>query len=101
MPQLLLKSYTMKATFIILAISALLVSCASINPVPFTGPSGNQAYTMKCSGFGRTLEMCYQKAGNLCPDGYNIVGQDSSTIAVPVNGSIMAAPRHNLSIECK
>jgi hypothetical protein len=56
---------------------------------------------MRCSGMGRTLEMCYQKAGEVCPNGYSIVGQNSSTIAVPVNGSIMVAPQHNLSIECK
>jgi hypothetical protein len=56
---------------------------------------------MRCSGMGRTLEMCYQKAGELCSNGYNIVGQDNSMIAVPVNGSIMAAPQRNLTIECK
>ena len=86
---------------IIAAISLFLVSCASINPVSFQGPNGKQAYTMRCSGIGRTLEMCYQKAGEVCPGGYNIIGQDSSTVAVPINGSIMAAPRQNLTIECK
>lgn len=87
------------AVFAVISIS--LASCASINPVSFKGPNGKQAYTMRCSGMGRTLEMCYQKAGEVCPNGYNIVGQNSSIVAVPVNGSFMAAPQHNLSIECK
>ena len=86
---------------VIIAISFLFVSCASISPVSFQGPNGKQAYSMKCSGMGRTLEMCYQKAGEVCPGGYNIIGQDSSTVAVPINGSIMAGPRQNLTIECK
>ncbi len=82
-------------------VSLALGACASIDPVPFKGPNGKQAYTMRCSGMGRTLEMCYQKSGEVCPNGYDIVGQNSSTVAIPVNGSIMAAPQHNLSIECK
>jgi hypothetical protein len=78
-----------------------LSSCATIDPIPLKGPNGNQGYTMRCSGMGRTLEMCYQKAGEVCPNGYNIVGQDNSTVAVPINGSIIAAPQRNLTIECK
>ena len=88
-------------TALLTFLSLSLISCASISPVSFKGPNGNQGYTMRCSGMGRTLEMCYQKAGVVCPSGYNIVGQNSSTIAVPVNGSIIVAPQHNLSIECK
>ena len=88
-------------TSAIVAVSMLLVSCASIKPQSFIGPNGKQAYTMRCSGLGRTLEMCYQKAGEVCPSGYGIVGQNSSTVAVPINGSFIAAPQHNLTIECK
>jgi len=77
-----------------------MMSCAAIEPVPFIGPNGNQAYSMRCSGMGRTLQMCYQKAGVVCPDGYTIIGQNSSTVAIPVNGSIMVAPQHNLTLEC-
>lgn len=82
-------------------VSMLTASCASIEPEPLIGPNGNQAYAMRCSGMGRTLEMCYQKAGEICPAGYRIVGQASAVVAVPVNGSVMAAPQHNLTIECK
>lgn len=79
----------------------LCASCASIDPQPFRGPDGGQAYTMRCSGMGRTLEKCYQKAGEICKSGYKIIGQNSSTVAVPMNGSFIAAPQHNLSVECK
>lgn len=88
---------------IVLATSAfLLASCASIDPVPFNGPNGRQAYSMKCSGMGRTLDACYVKAGELCPAGYNIVDRTTGTVAVPtMNGGFMAAPQHSLAVECK
>lgn len=90
----------MKKTAIIL-MAVFLASCASIEPKQFVGPNGGTAYSMRCSGMGRTLDACYQKAGVVCPNGYTIIDRASGTIAVPINGSIMAAPQHNLAIECK
>lgn len=85
-----------------LAIGLLLTSCASIDPIQFKGPNGKTAYSMKCSGLGRTLDACYQKAGEVCPSGYAIIDRASGTIAVPMSGgSIMAAPSHHLAIECR
>ncbi|MEP4148722.1 MAG: hypothetical protein ABJL54_16005 [Halioglobus sp.] len=76
--------------------------CASIKPEPITGPNGEQGFTMRCSGYGRTLEDCYAEAGKVCPNGYSVVGQNSSMVAIPTsNGGTMAAPQHNLTIECK
>lgn len=37
-------------------------------PVSISGPSGNQAQTMKCSGMGSTIEMGYQKASEVYPN---------------------------------
>ncbi len=56
---------------------------------------------MKCSGMGRSWDKCFVKAGELCPAGYNVISQTSGTVAVPVGGSIMAAPKQALAIECK
>ena len=78
----------------------LLASCASIEPQEFKGPTGKTAYSMRCSGMGRTLDACYKKAGELCASGYNIINLASGTVAVPVSGGIMAAPYFNLAIEC-
>ena len=79
----------------------LLTSCASIEPQEFKGPSGKTAYSMKCSGLGRTLGACYKKAGEVCPNGYNIIDRTSGTVAIPVQGGIIAAPQYHLAIECK
>jgi hypothetical protein len=87
---------------VILLVALLLTNaCVAVKPQPFKGPNGKNAYSMKCSGMGRTLDECYQKAGEVCPDGYNIIDRASGTVAIPVQGGFMAAPQHNLAIECK
>lgn len=80
-----------------LAITLLLSACSATKQQQFVGPNGKTAYSMRCSG----IERCYKKAGEICPSGYTIVDRASGTVAVPVNGGIMAAPQHNLAIECK
>ena len=85
---------------IVFIFPVLLAACA-IDSKPFNGPNARQAYSMNCSGFGRTLSRCYKKAGELCPGGYNIVDLLTGTVVVPVNNSIMAAPKNHMAIECK
>lgn len=75
--------------------------CASVNPVPITGPSGRPGYAMQCSGTDRSIEQCYQVAGQKCASGYQVVGRSSELIAMPVNGSIAMAPRTGLVVECR
>jgi hypothetical protein len=78
------------------------VGCAEVSPQPMSGPDGRQAYSMRCSGFGRTLEACYAKAGEICPNGYEVVDRATGTVAVPTaTGSLMAAPQQSLVIQCK
>jgi len=88
-------------TLLILGVLSL-SACAGIEPKPFVGPNGKTAYSMHCSGMGRTLDACYQKAGEICPAGYNIINSTSGTVAVPVyGGGTVAAPDYGLAIECK
>ena len=94
---------TMRNLIIVLMVY-MLAGCpaATVNPEPFVGPSGKSAYSMRCSGFGRTWASCYKSAGELCPNGYKIVDQASGTIAIPVSGGgFLAAPKQTLVIECK
>ena len=91
----------MKSILLVVATSLGLAGCMSIDPTSFRGPNGKQGYSMKCSGFGRTLDACYQKAGEVCPSGYNIVDRSSGTVGFMNQGSFMMAPQHGLTIECK
>lgn len=86
----------------IAAVPFCLTACASIEPQQFVGPNSKTAYSMKCSGMGRTLDACYKKAGEICPGGYNIIDRASGTVGIPMaNGGTMMAPQHNIAIECK
>jgi hypothetical protein len=83
-------------------ILAFLVACAAIEPQQFVGPNSKTAYSMKCSGMGRTLDACYKKAGEVCPAGYNIIDRTTSIVGIPMQGGgTMIAPQHSLAIECK
>ncbi len=81
----------------LLIISMLFTSCASINPTTFVGPNGKSAYSMQCSGLGRTIDDCYKKAGEVCPNGYTIVDHSSNL----VGSGGMIATNEALAIECK
>jgi hypothetical protein len=63
----------MRKVFGPLLICSVAAGCAGVNPQVVTGPDGKQAYAMQCSGDGRSLEACYEKAGYLCPWGYDVV----------------------------
>lgn len=79
-----------------------LASCASITPQHFVGPNGKVAYSMSCSGMGRTLDACYKKAGEVCPSGYSIVDRASGTVGIQMSGGgTLITPQHSLAIECK
>lgn len=90
----------MKPLMVFVAVLLLALGCAPIAPKATTGPSGKPAYTMKCSGFGRTLEDCFVEAGSLCPGGYAVVNQSSGIKAVPISGQFMVARDDSLTIEC-
>ena len=78
-----------------------LAGCMAIDPVPFKGPDGKQAYSMRCSGMGRSLDACYQKAGEVCSAGYSIVDRPSGTVGFMNQGTMMMAPQNGLVIQCK
>ena len=100
----------MKNRFVLAGVALLtLAACSSIhsiNAVPFKGPNGNQAYSMKCSGEGRTFEMCKKKATQLCPQGYEVVEEKKPKLtlrektAALANDSVKATAQDHFSVEC-
>ena len=94
-------------TNIFLCISfLLLMGCVTkqIEPVKFIGPNKGTAYNMKCNGFGRTMDMCYAKSSEICPNGYKVIDISSGTVSIPstitTGGSIIVNKR-DMVIECK
>lgn len=85
-----------------LLFTALATGCAAIEPHKFVGPNGKTAYSMKCSGSGRTIDACYQKAGELCSRGYDIVDNATGVVAMPtMNTSTVIGTKRSIAIECK
>ena len=71
----------------------------SVKPVRFKGPNGNIAYSMICSGWGRTMVKCYKIASAICPKGYEIIHISDF---VEVAASLSSEPHPaEMSIECK
>ncbi|WP_430474963.1 hypothetical protein ACQ0MK_04245 [Thalassospira lucentensis] len=88
----------------LLVVSGLILplsGCAAIQPEMFSGPNGRVAYHMECSGMGRTLGDCYKKAGEICPQGYQVLDNSSDLVGIPVNGTTMLATKRSIAIECK
>lgn len=89
------------APFVFILCLSSISGCAEVHPRQFIGPNGKTAYSMRCSGMGRTLDDCYQKAGELCPGGYTIIDRATGQVAVGYGGRLVGAPQYNLAIECK
>lgn len=86
----------------LLAALLCLNSCAPVQPIQLQGPNGRPAYTMQCSGMGRTIEQCYQAASQVCPAGYAIIDRPAGpTGFVPVGGMLVGVQRQGLTVECK
>ena len=74
---------------------ALLAGCVQVHEVK--GPDGKTALALKCGD----ATSCYQKAGELCPDGYDFVDKNNANVIVPVNGSVVGGTETTLVVECK
>ena len=77
-----------------------LAGCQHQQPQHFKGPEGHDAYTMRCSGAGRSWAKCYEHAGKLCPNGYNILSHDSDSYPIVTWNTISNVKTDTLVVEC-
>ena len=82
-------------------IAGLLLAGCSVSPKQFVGPNGVTAYSMRCSGLGRSLYACYRKAGEICPSGYANIDRSSSVFSAPTTSGILIGTHQSLAIECR
>lgn len=78
---------------------AVIVSGCGIVPTTVIGPSGKNTYTMYCSS---GIDKCYQKSGELCPDGYDVIeiSEESSTLVPHYGEYPEIVIREYLTIQC-
>ena len=92
----------MRTIVIAASIGLFISACAPVTPNSFNGPNGRQAYSMQCSGFGRTMDACLKKAGEMCPNGYSVIDRGSNSVAyASATGPFMMMPKESLAVECK
>lgn len=84
-------------------VGALLLAGAGCHhAAPFIGPNGAQGYSVDCSGTAVSMASCYKQASNLCPGGYEVIGQQNQRGLAPVYGvGVMATSSKSLEFTCK
>ena len=82
----------------------LITSCATSQEIVL--PSGEKGFTINCGSYeGDSRSACYQKAGEVCPSGYDILEQteekDKNIVANPYSFQTLEDDKRVLVIECK
>ncbi len=86
----------MLATLLIL----VLMGCATSKEIVL--PSGQKGHSIDCSGSAIPIAKCYEKAGELCPNGYNIIsGNNDKTVGTNLDGSPLFFNNKGILVECK
>ncbi|WP_339672020.1 hypothetical protein [Dasania marina] len=90
----------MKVILIIVIVSTALAGCASANKIIL--PSGQTGFTINCSGTAVSISKCYEKAGAVCPNGYDIISShNQSGVMSNIDGSPLATSDKGMVIQCK
>jgi hypothetical protein len=81
----------------------LLFGCATYSKIVL--PDGTKGYSVNCDGSAVSENVCYEKAGELCPNGYDIlVKNKDKTAFVQGNGLNYSSGSFNTKgflIRCK
>lgn len=70
----------MQKTYLVSLAALLLLSGCAITPQPVAGPDGKNAYFMKCGAGADAPFRCMSKAAEICPGGYEILGNNSQIV---------------------
>jgi hypothetical protein len=94
----------MKKISTVLIATIALAGCATAKKTFL--PSGEEGYSINCSGTSLNWGMCYEKAGMLCgANGYEVIagGADQGAVAGGAQGAFYASSVMNRSllIKCK
>jgi hypothetical protein len=75
-----------------------LTGCVTARPL--TLPGGQQGQVISCPGMVRSMADCYEKAGEACPAGYDIIDAsgESHPMVVANGGSLFAGSMVNRSL---
>lgn len=60
-------------------ISIILTGCSTTYSGQQTTPGNRHIYGVDCSGADVSMSVCYDKAKNLCPNGYSVISKHDSS----------------------
>ena len=72
-----------------------ITGCTTTPPEKIVTPDGNEGYSIKC---GAGPDNCYTIAGELCPDGYNVIDRSNNASTASTGDTY---PMYSMGIECK
>ena len=76
-----------------------LAGCATAKRV--MAPSGKMGFSIECNGTAVSMTSCYEKAAEVCPNGYSIIAQNNSSGIVANPNFIVGTSDKGIFIECK
>lgn len=79
-----------------------LIGCATATPVIV--PSGQIGYSIDCNGTAVSMNVCYEKAGQVCPNGYILITQNESSgmIVMPTKPyNRIPTSQKGIIVECR
>lgn len=82
----------------------LLSGCATSTKM--YGPDGKEYFFIACDGAGVPMSICYEKALEVCPNGYYLAGQEKTVGSLqaawtPQGGFAGQGMHKNITIACK
>lgn len=86
----------MKKHFAIATLSLHLIGCSTASKIQL--PNGKQGYYVKCP---RSMQNCYEKATEVCPNGYQVKDKVDSSTFVNNNGQLTAVKKFEMLVQCK
>ncbi len=90
----------MKLCINIVLVSLTMVGCASANKITLS--SGESGFAINCSGTVVSISKCYEKAGTVCPNGYDIISlYNQSGVMTNVDGNLLNTSDKGMVIQCK
>ncbi len=72
---------------------AALTACTTVKEV--TLPDGTTGYNISCDGSIQTAAACMNKAGEICPGGYDVIAADSTSQPI-VSSTIYGSYANNV-----
>lgn len=90
----------MKPLFLVAFVFAL-TACGGVQHKPMQSEANHRIYALDCGGFNHMIDVCMEKAAELCTTGFSVVKDRTYAIEYPVSpDGFYKYPTKVVTIEC-